>query len=129
MDIGVELLLRWSLPAAIRIAEALDQFQPMWYEDPMPVDNVDELVEFARRTNVPLMASESLAGRYAYRELLERNAVGIVNIDPTWVGGSPSRVGSAIWPKPIIVRSRRTIAPARSTTWLERICASRYPTR
>ena len=87
MDIGVELLLRWSLPAAIRIAEALDQFQPMWYEDPMPVDNVDELAEFARRTNVPLMASESLAGRYPYRELLERNAVGIVNIDPTWVGG------------------------------------------
>ena len=33
------------------------------------------------------MASESLASRYAYRELLERGAVGIVNIDPTWVGG------------------------------------------
>ena len=37
MDIGVELHHRWSLPAAIRIAEALDPFQPMWYEDPMPV--------------------------------------------------------------------------------------------
>ena len=87
MDIGVELHHRWSLPAAIRIAEALDPFQPMWYEDPMPADSADELAEFARRTNVPLMASESLASRYAYRELLERGAVGIVNIDPTWVGG------------------------------------------
>ena len=87
MDIGVELHHRWSLPAAIRIAEALDPYQPMWYEDPMPADSADELAEFARRTNVPLMASESLASRYAYRELLERGAVGIVNIDPTWVGG------------------------------------------
>ena len=87
IDIGVELLMGWSLPAAIRIAEALEPFKPMWYEDPMPADNVDDLAEFARRTNVPLMASESFAGRYAYRELLERDAVGIVNIDPTWVGG------------------------------------------
>ena len=87
MDIAVELHLLWSLPAAIRIAEAVDQIQPMWYEDPLPVDNVDELAEFSRRTNVPLVASESLASRYAFRELLERNAVGIVMFDPTWVGG------------------------------------------
>ncbi len=87
MDIALEMHLRWSLPAAIRIAHAVEEYQPMWFEDPMPVDNVDELAEFARRTHIPLLASESLGGRYAFRELLERNAVGIVMIEPVFAGG------------------------------------------
>ncbi|HEX5506345.1 MAG TPA: mandelate racemase/muconate lactonizing enzyme family protein [Thermomicrobiales bacterium] len=87
MEIAVELHSRWNLQSAIRIAEALEEIRPLWYEDPIRMDNADALAEFARRTRVPTTASETLAGRYAFRELLEKGAVGVVMLDPGWVGG------------------------------------------
>jgi L-alanine-DL-glutamate epimerase-like enolase superfamily enzyme len=36
---------------------------------------------------VPVTASETLAGRWAFRELMERKAAGIVMLDLSWVGG------------------------------------------
>ena len=34
MDIHVEFHSLWNLPTAIKIAKALEQFDPFWYEDP-----------------------------------------------------------------------------------------------
>lgn len=87
MEIAVELHSRWNLPSAIRIAEALEEIRPMWYEDPIRMDNLDALAEFAKSTRVPTTASETLSSIYAFRELLEKRAVGIVMLDPGWVGG------------------------------------------
>ncbi len=87
MELAVELHSRWNLQSAIRIAEALEEIRPLWYEDPIRMDNPDALAEFAKSTRVPTTASETLTGRYAFRELLERRAVGIVMLDPGWVGG------------------------------------------
>ena len=39
------------------------------------------------RIGTPITASETLTSRYSFRELLERRAVGIVMLDPGWVGG------------------------------------------
>ncbi len=38
-------------------------------------------------THVPICASETLSTRSAFRELLERDAAGIVMLDLSWVGG------------------------------------------
>ena len=87
MEIAVELHSRWNLQSAIRIAEALEEVRPLWYEDPIAMSNPTALAEFARRTRVPTTASETLATAYAFRELLEKDAVGMVMLDPGWVGG------------------------------------------
>jgi len=87
MEIAVELHSRWNLPSAVSIAEALEEIRPMWYEDPIRMDNPDALAELARKTRVPITASETLTSRYAFRELLEKDAVGVVMLDPGWVGG------------------------------------------
>ncbi len=87
MEIAVELHSRWNLPSAVRIAEALEEVRPLWYEDPIRMDNAAALAEFARRTRVPTTASETLSSRFAFREMLEKDAVGIVMLDPGWVGG------------------------------------------
>jgi L-alanine-DL-glutamate epimerase-like enolase superfamily enzyme len=87
MEIAVELHSRWNLQSAIRIAEALEPIEPLWYEDPIRMDNADALAEFASKTRVPTTASETLTSRYAFRELLEKKAVGVVMLDPGWVGG------------------------------------------
>lgn len=87
MDIMVEFHSLWMLPAAVRIAQALEEFDPFWYEDPIRMDSLVSLAEFARRTRVPVCASETLGSRWAFRDLLELRAVGVVMFDISWVGG------------------------------------------
>jgi L-alanine-DL-glutamate epimerase-like enolase superfamily enzyme len=87
MEIAVELHSRWNLQCAIRIAEALEEIQPMWYEDPIKMDNPEALAQFARSTRVPTTASETMTNRAAFRQMLDHDAIGIVMFDTGWVGG------------------------------------------
>ena len=87
IEIMVELHGLWNLPAALRIARALEEFEPTWYEDPIKLDNVQALAQFARATRVPTCASETLATRWAFRELFEAGATSIAMLDVAWTGG------------------------------------------
>ncbi len=87
MEIMVEGHGLWSLPAALKIARALEEFKPAWLEDLMRADDIDALAELRRGTTCPILASEYLATRYEYKPLLEKQAADIVMIDPTWAGG------------------------------------------
>ena len=87
MEIMVELHSLWNLPMAMRIARALEEFEPMWYEDPLRMDNLDALSQFKAATRIPTCASETVATRWAFREMMERHAVSFVMLDIAWVGG------------------------------------------
>jgi len=87
MEVMVEGHGHWSLPAAKRIARAVEEFEPLWIEDLMRPDNIDALVELRRSTRTPMLVSEMLQTRYAYRPMLEAGAVDIVMVDPAWCGG------------------------------------------
>lgn len=87
MDIMVEFHGLWDLPAASRIARALEEFEPFWFEDPLRADDLGALAEYARTTAVPVTLSETLAGRRAFRDLLEQRIAGVVMFDVGWCGG------------------------------------------
>ena len=88
MGIHVELHGGWYLQAAIRIAEALEELRPVWIEDPLSSrDNIDAFAELAGKTRIPVAISESLCGRAVFKEILEKEAAGILNFDICWVGG------------------------------------------
>jgi L-alanine-DL-glutamate epimerase-like enolase superfamily enzyme len=87
MELLVELHSLWNLPAAIRIAAALDEFEPYWYEDPIKMDDLGALAEFARSTRVPVAASENLGTRWSFRDLCERRAARVIIFDPAYGGG------------------------------------------
>lgn len=87
MDIMVEFHSLWNLPAAMQIAHALEEFNPFWYEDPLKADNIDALATFAASTHVHTTISETLSMRWAFREVMDRNAARIIMLDLSWVGG------------------------------------------
>ncbi|HEX2183698.1 MAG TPA: mandelate racemase/muconate lactonizing enzyme family protein, partial [Rubrobacteraceae bacterium] len=87
MDVMVEFHSLWDLPTAQRLARALEEFEPYWFEDPLKADDLDTLAQFARSTPVPVTASETLSGRSAFRELMEKGAARIVMLDVSWCGG------------------------------------------
>jgi len=87
MEIAIELHSRWSLPAAIRIAKALEPYDVLWFEDALTPDPVDDLARIVQETRVPVCVSERLFTRYAFRQVLERKAAHIVMPDIIWTGG------------------------------------------
>ena len=87
MDIMVEFHSLWNLPAAKKIAKALEPYAPMWYEDPIRMNSPQALAEYARSTDVWVCASETLGSRWPYKDLLEKDAVHVVMVDLCWTGG------------------------------------------
>ena len=87
IDIMVDFHSLWNLPQAKRIARALEEYAPYWLEDPVKMDNVDVLADYAAATPLTVCGSETLGTRADFREVIERRAVGIVMIDVAWAGG------------------------------------------
>ena len=42
---------------AIRLARRLEKFDPLWFEEPVPPENVDEMARVARQTSIPIAPS------------------------------------------------------------------------
>jgi L-alanine-DL-glutamate epimerase-like enolase superfamily enzyme len=87
MEVAAELHAMWSLPAALRIVDALNEFDLMWVEDPVGAQDVEALAQVARASRNPIAASESLATREAFEGLFDRGGVRICMLDVCWVGG------------------------------------------
>ena len=87
MEIAVEFHGFWNLPSAIKIAHALEPYQPMWLEEMMPQDNLGAYARLAAATSLPLCLSERLMTRWGFRELFENGAAQIVMPDISWCGG------------------------------------------
>ena len=87
MDIMVEFHSLWRLPAAQRIAQALAEFDTYWHEDPVRMDSLALLKQYAPYSKAPICASEILAGRWSFKDLLETGVAGIIMFDLAWCGG------------------------------------------
>lgn len=87
MEIMIEGHAYWKLPAAVRIAEALEPYQPMWLEDFIKPDNPSALAQLRSSTSTPICGSELALTRFHAHQLLEAEAVDILMTDVTWTGG------------------------------------------
>jgi len=87
MDIMVEFHSMWQLLPAMQIARALTPYQTFWHEDPIKMDSLSSLKRYAEVSPAPICASETLATRWAFRDLLETGVAGVVMLDLSWCGG------------------------------------------
>jgi L-alanine-DL-glutamate epimerase-like enolase superfamily enzyme len=71
----------------MKIAKALTPFGTFWHEDPIKMDSLRSLKRYAAVSPAPICASETLGTRWAFRDLLETEAVGVVMLDLAWCGG------------------------------------------
>ena len=87
LEIMIEFHSMWQLLPAMQIAKALTQFGTFWHEDPIRMDSLGDLKRYAEVSPAPICASETLASRYAFRDLLETEAAGVIMPDLSWCGG------------------------------------------
>jgi galactonate dehydratase len=73
--------------SAIRLAKRLEKFDPLWFEEPVPPENKDEMARVAHHTSIPIASGERLATKYEFRELLDKQAASILQISLSRAGG------------------------------------------
>ena len=89
---GAELMwnpvMCFDVEYAIRLAERLRPYELRWMEEPLIPDDLDGHVQLARAvTWIPIATGEDHHTHHAFRELIERRCVAVVQPDLHWCGG------------------------------------------
>ena len=74
---------KWALETAKMLAD----YDILWFEEPLPPDDLEGYVELRRHSPVPIATGEVLTRRQSFRPFLERHAVDIIQPDCTKCGG------------------------------------------
>jgi L-alanine-DL-glutamate epimerase-like enolase superfamily enzyme len=92
--IGPDVLLMldannaWSdVPTALRYAERFAAYDPYWIEEPFSPDQIDNHAKLAALISIPVATGEIEAGRWRFKELLEKQAASILQADAAVCGG------------------------------------------
>ncbi len=72
---------------AVRLARVLEPYDPLWFEEPVPPDDVTGMAEVARSTSIPIAAGERLTTKYEFARYLEARAISIVQLNLGRAGG------------------------------------------
>jgi galactonate dehydratase len=87
----VELLIeghgRFNVPAAITVARMIAEFQPMWFEEPLPPESIAALAEVRAASQVRIATGERYYEPARFLELIESKAVDYLQPDSCHVGG------------------------------------------
>ena len=91
VGVAVEVLIdvprRLAPMHAVRVSHRMERYHPMWYEEPIPPENLAALAEVRQRTSIPVVTGEALYTKAAFREVFERSAADIINPDVCNCGG------------------------------------------
>jgi galactonate dehydratase len=87
VDILIEGHDRFSVSTAIRIAEQLVDFRPMWFETPVMSTDISATLEVARAITIPVATGERFDRLSQFMELLPARVVDIIQPETLRIGG------------------------------------------
>ena len=87
VDLCIEIHWRLTPTEAITLARGIEQFHPLFYEDPILPDNFEAMALVARNVNIPIATGERLHTIHEFQALLRTGAVQYVRPDVCLAGG------------------------------------------
>jgi galactonate dehydratase len=87
VDLAIDMHGRYDIASGIAVARAMEPFELLWLEEPVPPENVAAMREVKRCSPTPLCAGENLYLRWGFRDLLEQQAVDYIMPDIPKCGG------------------------------------------
>lgn len=87
MDIAIDFHGRVTPEIAIQVINGIEQYRPMFVEEPCLPENIDAMIKISRKTNVSIATGERLFTKWGYKTLLENMAVDVLQPDLCHVGG------------------------------------------
>ena len=78
---------QFTSSGAIRLAQRLEPYDPLWFEEPVPPDNIPEMAKVAHQTSIPIATGERLTTKAEFARVLEAKAASILQPDLGRAGG------------------------------------------
>ena len=92
LEIGLHAHGDFTPSAAIRIGRAAERYEPVFFEEPVPPENIEALAKVAAHIDVPLATGERLFNKWCFTEIISRQLVDIVQPEITRIGGITEQV-------------------------------------
>jgi len=87
MDLCIEIHRRLTPAEAVVFARGIEEYRPMFIEDPMRFENADSMARIADKIHIPIATGERFTTIYEFQALLTRGAVEYARIDVCLCGG------------------------------------------
>jgi len=87
IEIAGDAYMGWSVRYAKKIIDRLEPYDLSWVEEPVVPDDIDGYAEIRAAVDTPIAGGEHEFTRWGHRELLERDAVDILQPDVHRAGG------------------------------------------
>jgi L-alanine-DL-glutamate epimerase-like enolase superfamily enzyme len=69
---------QFTASGAKRMARALEPYDPLWFEEPVPPDMPEVMAEVARSTSIPVATGERLTTKWEFARIIEQRAAAIL---------------------------------------------------
>ena len=78
---------QFTAAGAIRLAKAIEAFDPLWFEEPVPPDMPEVMAQVAAATSIPVATGERLTTRSEFARVIEQRAAAILQPNSGRCGG------------------------------------------
>jgi galactonate dehydratase len=78
---------QFTTSGAIRLARRLEQYDPLWFEEPTPPEMPEEMAKVAAATTIPISTGERLTTKYEFARVLSTGAASILQLNLGRCGG------------------------------------------
>jgi galactonate dehydratase len=85
--IGIDFHGRVHKPMAKILAKELEQYRPMFIEEPVLPENNEDLREIANHVSIPIATGERMFSKWQFKTLLKEGYVDIIQPDVSHAGG------------------------------------------
>jgi L-alanine-DL-glutamate epimerase-like enolase superfamily enzyme len=69
---------QFTASGAKRMARAIEPYDPLWFEEPVPPDMPEVMAEVARYTSIPIATGERLTTKWEFARVIENRAASIL---------------------------------------------------
>ena len=78
---------QFTVSGARRLAQKLEPYAPLWFEEPTPPEMPEEMAKVAASTSIPIATGERLTTKYEFARVLACGAASILQMNLGRVGG------------------------------------------
>jgi L-alanine-DL-glutamate epimerase-like enolase superfamily enzyme len=87
IEIMFDSWMGWDMTYTIRLVERIEQYYPRWVEESVPADRIADFANIRATSRVPIATGEHEYTRWGFMQLLQANAIDVIQADPDWCGG------------------------------------------
>jgi len=87
VDILLEAHGKFDVMNAIQLGKRMEEYRPLFYEEPVPPENIGELLQVRQSVNIPIATGEMLYTKFPFARIVEAHAVDVLQPDVANAGG------------------------------------------